>query len=196
MHDQSLLDSRQEDVVPGKPRRKRGHALLLTLFTLFCASMACIVIVFDAYFALEATYDDVAATTQERVPLRRAVRLRAIANAETIDGGAADLEAALRDRLEATEVESSTAARASSRHAGGRPDAATPQGRKLYDDLLEAARTAPSARSRSGAIRSLAGMCGQQASDALAGIADDPTQPAEVRELAVNLGRRSVEGSK
>jgi hypothetical protein len=83
-----------------------------------------------------------------------------------------------------------------SRHPGGKPDAGTPQGRKLMDDLVAAARGEEDTERREAALRSLAGMFGTQASAELSGIADDPAQPAEVREVAANLARRNVEGSK
>jgi len=86
-------------------------------------------------------------------------------------------------------------ARPSSRHPGGRPDARTPQGGKLRDDLLAAANSADEA-TRRAAVRSLARMFGPQASDALERIADDTAQPASVRELAANLAARTLDGRK
>jgi len=81
-------------------------------------------------------------------------------------------------------------ARPGARHPGGRPDAATPQGRKLRDSLVAAADHAEDPAHRRAAVRGLAGMFGVAAEDALAAIAGDPDQLPDVRDLADSLRRR------
>ncbi len=84
----------------------------------------------------------------------------------------------------------------SSRHPGGRPDARTPSGLKLFQGLLAAARREEDPARCAAALRSLAGMFGPQASSALYGIGEDPAQPREVRALSMELHRRGLERSK
>jgi len=83
-------------------------------------------------------------------------------------------------------------ARSGSRHPGGVPDAATPQGEKLRSDLLSVAAAAEDPAKRKAALRSLARMFGPQASGALSQLAGDPAQPAEVRDLAASLLENSL----
>ena len=180
----------------GATSKRRSHASLFVLVALFGASTAGVVLVFDVWLSLDESIT-IEAQSADDVAVRQlatARRPRARVAERTADdavGVAVAQTAVAREWTVAA-----GAARPSSRHAGGRPDATTPQGRKLFDDLLAAARSDADAKRRAGAVRSLAGMFGQGASDALAGIADDPTQPEEVREVAANSGRRDVEGSK
>jgi hypothetical protein len=66
----------------------------------------------------------------------------------------------------------------------------------FMDHLVAAARGKEDMERREAALRSLAGVFGTQASEELSGTSDDPAPLAEVREVAANLGRRNVEGSK
>lgn len=67
--------------------------------------------------------------------------------------------------------------------------AMTPQGAKLYSDLLATVRNDADETKRVAALMSLASTFGPQANAALSKIADDTTQPAAVRDLAGKLGR-------
>jgi hypothetical protein len=82
--------------------------------------------------------------------------------------------------------------RPGSRHANGRPDAATPQGRMLQSSLFEAARSHPDPERRRAAMRSLAGMFGPAAQGLLAALAEDPEQTADLRNLAGRLSNRAT----
>ncbi|MGQ0614420.1 MAG: hypothetical protein ACT4PV_11850 [Planctomycetaceae bacterium] len=171
------------------PRRRVGARLLVLLWIW----AGCIALVLDLFLNVEK-FDGV----RPRAALYRGMREVAHKmvgepilerEATAVVQRPAKEDADAREELALREVPSS-------RHPGGKPDAGTPQGRKLMDHLVAAARGEEDTERREAALRSLAGMFGTEASEELSGIADDPAQPAEIREVAANLGRRNTEGSK
>ncbi len=162
-----------------KPRR-RVRPLLLVLLWIWAG---CIALVLDLFWNV-AEFDGV----RPRAPLYRG--MRAVAHEmvgeplyeEVLPTG--PQAARTEPTLPAPRGDARLLARPVSRHPGGRPDASTPQGQKLRDDLVAAAGSARDPARRKAAVRSLASMFGPDARDALARVAEDATQPAEVRDLA------------
>lgn len=180
-----------------KPQPRRIRPLLLVLLWIWAG---CIALVLDLFLDVPE-FDEV----RPRAPLYRA--MRSVAH-DMVGEPLPDEEPVTRTvqrrwqspRAEAPAVawrdDALLVARPGSRHPGGKPDARTPQGEKLRSDLIEAARSAGDPAERHAAVRSLARMFGRQADDALSGIAEDPAQPADVRDLAANLRRQTAEGRK
>lgn len=156
-----------------KPRRVRP--LLLVLLWIWAG---CVALVLDLFLNVDE-FDAI----RPRAPLYRAMRTVAheMVGEPLLDGTE---EAATRPRGRrasariadpAPRGDPLTAARAGSRHPGGRPDAATPQGQKLLSDLVAAAASAPDPARREAAVRSLARMFGDDG--ALRAVEEDPAQP-------------------
>jgi len=157
---------------------RRVRPLLLVLLWIWAG---CIALVLDLFLNVEE-FDAV----RPRAPLYGAMRQVAhemVGEPILDDTVAAVAPPPAREDVGAREDRALRAVPAS-RHPGGKPDAGTPQGRKLMDHLVAAARGEEDTERRDAALRSLAGMFGTEASEELSGIADDPAQPAEVREVA------------
>lgn len=150
--------------------RPRVRATLLVLLWFWAATMFLVV---DLFFNVPE-FDRV----RPRAPLYRAARevahemvgepIRgegALAPARAGPGAPATARAHAAPRL----MDPHALARPSSRHAGGRPDLRTPQGRRLFEQLREAAETADDARRREGARRSLEAMFGMPIEGGLGG---------------------------
>lgn len=177
--------------------RPRSRAFLVTLLALLWASVGCVALVLTTALELESTYEQ-ASAAQAVANVRRPARARAAAGtAGTADGAAAGGAASARAALPADRPQGAEAlpgsprdrmapdaTRPSSRHLGGCPRLGTPQGRRLYEGLVSAARSDADPARRASAVRSLAGMFGPTAAGALAAIAEDSRQPAVVREAA------------
>ena len=194
--------------VPAPQRPQRSRAFLVTLLALLWASVGCVALLLGTALDLQETYEQASRSlATPRVP--RPMRARAAPSDTSPEGVPSPFPNASAMGIDAVWAWDATVAggvrggsheqcsmRTSSRHFAGRPHLATPQGRKLHDGLVAAAREEKDVNRRAGAVRSLAGMFGTDAAVALAGIADDPAQPTAVRELAGELGRRNVEGGK
>ncbi len=181
--------------------KRRGHGLLLVLAGLFIATMACVVVLFDAYAEFEVATVEVERRRSAPVPRRvaRGARVRAAVPGEIAAAASGPLAAVswqVGRRVGAGNPRFPSSVAHSSRHPGGRPDAETPQGGKLLGDLAAAAREGPDVEKRMGAVRSLSGMFGPRAGRTLSEIADDPTQPMALRDLAAGLRRAGVEAGR
>jgi hypothetical protein len=169
------------------PKPRRVRPLLLVLLWIWAG---CIALVLDLFLNV-AEFDGV----RPRAPLYQAMRWAAhemvgeplLDEAATARSSPRPGTASARVAELAPRGDPLAPARAGSRHAGGRPDLATPQGRKLRDDLVAAAGSAQDPARRQAAVRSLARMFGPEAGDALHAVAEDPAQAPEVRDLAERL---------
>jgi len=170
-----------------KPKTRRVRPLLLVLLWIWAG---CVALVLDLFWNV-AEFDGV----RPRASLYRGVR--AVAHGmvgeplyeEVLPTG--PRAARTEPKPLATRGDARLLARPVSRHPGGRPDAATPQGQELLSGLVAAAGSAQDPAKRRAAVRSLAAMFGPDAHGALSGIAEDPAQPDDVGDLASTLLARS-----
>ncbi len=157
-----------------KQQTRRIRPLLLVLLWIWVASIA---LVLDLF--LNVTEFD---AIRPRSTLYQGMRIAAHA----MVGEPLLLEETAPPRAREVATRASPLPRGS-RHPDGRPDATTPQGRKLLDGLAATAAGAEDPARRMAAVRGLASMFGEAAAGTLSGIATDTQQPEAVRNLALRL---------